>query len=51
MSTITDIEVWLVNAVDKDFVSSHARRVKNVRKLIVRVELAVSDCQGHVKFA
>src|SRR4029450_645921 len=48
---VADVEVGLVNAVDQELVASHTQRVKYVRDLVIRVELAVGDRQGYIEGA
>ena len=49
--SVAYLEKWLVNAVDKDLVTSYTIRVKHIGSLVVRVELPVGDCQRQVERA
>src|SRR6185503_577924 len=48
---VAHVEVWLVNAIDQERVASDAQRVKHVRELVIRVELAIGDRQRQIEGA
>src|SRR4029077_8805742 len=48
---ISDLEVWLVNAVNQKLVPSDTVRVKHVRDLVLRIELPVGNYEREIEVA
>src|SRR5262249_15971781 len=48
---VANLEIWLINTVNQELVTSYTVRVKHVRDLVIHIELPVSDGQRQIEGA